>query len=248
MAKDETEIGFTGGLIPKKKRSPAKQHEFEKKRRANLGTNVGGVKYSKDVTSYYNPRTKTFEEFMSVCEAVSQSDKKLAQSGVLSRHADALQREIDAAASGKTKPVTKSASRKVTKQSYEVREENDTQSPPTKEEKRKIKLMQQLERLKKEKSASRIQSDVAREEYEVEEGYVDWEKGSLTVPSRVKGNKRTQSPKERAGSSQFRKMADAQTTRGTQGKIGKKGKLARLAAKQQDVIQKTTQKYRQDKG
>ena len=114
-------------------------------------------------------REKTFIDFMSVCEAVSQSDKKLAQSGVISRHADALQREIDAATSGKTKPVTKSASRKVTKQSYEVREENDTQAPPTKEEKRKIKLMQQLERLKREKSASRIQSDVAREEYEIDE-------------------------------------------------------------------------------
>jgi hypothetical protein len=45
MAKDETMIGITGLPIPKKKMSPAKQHEFEKKRRANLGTNVGGERY-----------------------------------------------------------------------------------------------------------------------------------------------------------------------------------------------------------
>jgi hypothetical protein len=77
----------------------------------------------------------------------------------------------------------------------------------------------------------------------VVEGYVDWRKGSLTVPSRVKGNKRTQSPEERAGDSQFRKYADAQTTRGTQAVRGARGKKARLAAKQQEVIQKTTQNY-----
>ena len=35
MAKDETMVGITGLPIPKKKMSPAKQHEFEKKRRAN---------------------------------------------------------------------------------------------------------------------------------------------------------------------------------------------------------------------
>jgi hypothetical protein len=63
-AKDETEIGITGLPIPKKKRSPAKQYEFEKNRRKNLGTNVGGRTYSKDVTPGYNPHQKTFEQFM----------------------------------------------------------------------------------------------------------------------------------------------------------------------------------------
>ena len=57
-AKDETEIGITGLPIPKKKRSPKKQYEFEKARRKNLGTNVGGKTYKKDVTPYYNPRVK----------------------------------------------------------------------------------------------------------------------------------------------------------------------------------------------
>lgn len=30
-------------------------------------TEVGGQTYSKDVTPGYNPRTKTFEEFMAIC-------------------------------------------------------------------------------------------------------------------------------------------------------------------------------------
>jgi len=64
MAKDETEIGITGLPIPKKKRSPAKQHEFEKKRRQNLGPNVGGRSIRSDVTPNYNPRGRTFEQFM----------------------------------------------------------------------------------------------------------------------------------------------------------------------------------------
>jgi len=56
-AKDETEIGITGLPIPKKKRSPKKQYEFEKKRRENLGRNVGGKTYSDDVAPYKtNPR------------------------------------------------------------------------------------------------------------------------------------------------------------------------------------------------
>ena len=56
-AKDETEIGITGLPIPKKKRSPKKQYEFEKKRRENLGRNVGGKTYSADVAPYKtNPR------------------------------------------------------------------------------------------------------------------------------------------------------------------------------------------------
>lgn len=69
MAKDQTEVGITGLPIPKKKRSPKKQYEFEKKRRENLGTNVGGHQYQKDVTPGYNPRQRTFEEFMGLCEA-----------------------------------------------------------------------------------------------------------------------------------------------------------------------------------
>jgi hypothetical protein len=70
MAKDETEIGITGLPIPKKKRSPAKQYEFEKERKANIGKNVGGEKYGKDVTSGYNPRTKTFKEFVQIANEV----------------------------------------------------------------------------------------------------------------------------------------------------------------------------------
>ncbi len=64
MAKDQTEIGIAGLPIPKKKRSPKKQYEFEKKRRENLGQNVGGYKYKSDVNPHYNPHQKTFEQFM----------------------------------------------------------------------------------------------------------------------------------------------------------------------------------------
>jgi len=36
--KDEAEFGkHTGGLVPKKKRTPGQQHEYEKERRQNLG-------------------------------------------------------------------------------------------------------------------------------------------------------------------------------------------------------------------
>ncbi len=68
MAKDETEIGITGLPIPKKRMSAVKRYQFEKKRRENLGTNVGGHTYSKDVTPGYNPRQRTFEEFMAIVE------------------------------------------------------------------------------------------------------------------------------------------------------------------------------------
>ena len=69
---------------------------------------------------------------------------------------------------------------------------------------------------------------------DIVEGYIDWQKGKL-----AKGR----SPFHKAGDSQFRKMADAQTTRGTQAVRGARGRKAKLAAKQSDVIQQVTQKY-----
>lgn len=69
MAKDQTEIGITGKLVPKPS-TAKKQYELEKKRRMqkHLGKNVGGAQYSSDVNPYYNPRQRTFEEFMSLVE------------------------------------------------------------------------------------------------------------------------------------------------------------------------------------
>jgi hypothetical protein len=61
---------------------------------------------------------KTFAEFMAICEAVSQSDARLARSGVISRHADALQREIDDVTSGRKKQKPTTTKRKVTKISF----------------------------------------------------------------------------------------------------------------------------------
>ena len=60
---------------------------------------------------------RTFSEFMSICETVSQSDVRLAKSGTLSRHADALQREIDDVTSGRKKETPK-VKRKVTRISF----------------------------------------------------------------------------------------------------------------------------------
>lgn len=79
MAKDETEIGITGKPIPKKKRSPKKQHEFEKKRRENLGQNVGGRTYSSDVTPYFNPRSVREEVISYLLDEGFASDEKSAQ-------------------------------------------------------------------------------------------------------------------------------------------------------------------------
>ncbi len=70
MEKDRTEVGITGKLIPKP-RTAKQQYELEKKRRMekHLGRNVGGTQYRSDVNPYYNPRARTFEEFMGICEA-----------------------------------------------------------------------------------------------------------------------------------------------------------------------------------
>ena len=69
MAKDQTVVGITGKPIPKP-RTAKQQYELEKKRREakHLGKNVGGTQYSSDVTPYYNPRARTFREFVELCE------------------------------------------------------------------------------------------------------------------------------------------------------------------------------------
>lgn len=72
-AKDETEIGITGLPIPKKKRTPAKQYEFEKQRRTNLGPNVRGIPMRSDVNPNTNPRQRTFEEFMMIAEEIKEA-------------------------------------------------------------------------------------------------------------------------------------------------------------------------------
>ena len=79
--KDATEIGITGLPIPKKKRSPAKQHELEKKRRMrkHLGKNVGGEKYSSDVNPYFNPRSVREEVLSYLLDEGFASDEKSAK-------------------------------------------------------------------------------------------------------------------------------------------------------------------------
>lgn len=79
MAKDETEIGITGKPIPKKKRSPKKQYQFEKKRRENLGQNVGGITYRSDVSPNFNPRSVREEVISYLLDEGFASDEKSAQ-------------------------------------------------------------------------------------------------------------------------------------------------------------------------
>jgi hypothetical protein len=79
MAKDETEIGITGQPIPKKKRSPKKQYEFEKKRRENLGRNVGGRTYRSDTTPYFNPGSVREEVLSYLLDGGFASDEKSAE-------------------------------------------------------------------------------------------------------------------------------------------------------------------------
>ena len=79
MAKDETEIGITGKPIPKKKRSPKKQYDFEKKRRENLGQNVGGNTYKSDVNPYLNRRSVSEEVLSYLLDEGFASDEKSAE-------------------------------------------------------------------------------------------------------------------------------------------------------------------------
>ena len=73
---------------------------------------------------------RTYEEFMSITESTlsknptSKSDIELAKSGILTKRADDLQREIDAVTSGKPAKTPNRSARKVTKQSYDVKEES----------------------------------------------------------------------------------------------------------------------------
>jgi hypothetical protein len=46
--------------------SPRNRYEFEKERRQNLGRNIGGQPYSSDVNPNYNPRERTFKEFLEI--------------------------------------------------------------------------------------------------------------------------------------------------------------------------------------
>jgi hypothetical protein len=165
MAKDRTEVGITGKLIPKP-RTPKQQYELEKKRRQekHLGKNVGGTQYRSDVTPYYNPRARTFEEFVGICEKVVYGGEKKEPEDT----------SMTVTASDRKANTTAWQNYLAGHKGYKAaahltREETETQAPPTPEERRKVKKMQQLARLKQIASAKRYQSDVAREEYEVDE-------------------------------------------------------------------------------
>jgi hypothetical protein len=58
--KDETEIGITGKPIPRRRLSPKNRYELEKKRRQNLGRNVGCKTYYSDVNQNYKVLTTDY--------------------------------------------------------------------------------------------------------------------------------------------------------------------------------------------
>ena len=233
------------------------QYEKEKAARATTGSRYGYDSMGGNTSSTYtNTNARTFREFIEIAESVSASDVKLAQSGRISRNADALQREIDAVKGGKKPATPNRSARRVTRQDFvdrsnvKVRREeteldekftlaadkskpqsptptklplsrernigkhddwkdkpstewDDTppaakklrsranavvgtqrrqdketgvteetavaDKPATKEEKRKIALMQKLARLHAAAKASKMVSDVAKEEYEIDE-------------------------------------------------------------------------------
>ena len=233
------------------------QYEKEKAARATTGSRYGYDSMGGNTSSTYtNTRARTFREFIEIAESVSASDVKLAQSGRISRNADALQREIDAVKGGKKPATPNRSARRVTRQDFvdrsnvrvrreeteldekftlaadkskpqspsptklpltrernigkhddwkdkpstewddkspaakklasranavvgtQRRQDKETgvteetavaDKPATKEEKRKIALMQKLARLHAAAKASKMVSDIAKEEYEIDE-------------------------------------------------------------------------------
>jgi hypothetical protein len=186
MPKDRTEVGITGQPIPKP-RTAKQQYELEKKRRQekHLGKNVGGTQYRSDVTPYYNPRARTFEEFVDICEKVVYGgEKKEPEDTSMTVTAS------DRKANTKAWQNYLAGHKGYKAAAHLTKEETETQAPPTPEEKRKIKKMQQLARLKQIASAKRYQSDVAREEYEIDEIHV-------LTPIKTKSGKKVETTKSK---------------------------------------------------
>ena len=95
------------------------QYEKEKAARATTGSRYGYDSMGGNVRSAYtNTNARTFREFIEIAESVSASDFKLAQSGRISRNADALQREIDAVKGGKKPATPNRSARRVTRQDF----------------------------------------------------------------------------------------------------------------------------------
>jgi len=115
-----------------------------------------------------NQRARTFEEFVAIAEAVYGGEKKEPKDTRMIVTAADKRGNTKAWQNYQAGHSGYKAASHLNKEETEVADK-----PATPEEKRKIKIMQQLERLKREKSASRMQSDVAREEYEIDEAKVE---------------------------------------------------------------------------
>lgn len=60
-------------------------------------------------------RKKLFSEFIDICERVSSKDASLARTGVISKHADAIQKDINDITSGRKKTLGTSDTPSVTR-------------------------------------------------------------------------------------------------------------------------------------
>jgi hypothetical protein len=112
MAKDETEIGITGKPIPKKKRSPKKQYQFEKERRQNLGPNVGGHTYRSDVSPNFNPRSVREEVLSYLLDEGFASDEKSAEA-IMSAMSEEWKQSIAEAVYGGGSPTDTPADKRM---------------------------------------------------------------------------------------------------------------------------------------
>jgi len=192
MAKDQTVVGITGKPVPKP-RTAKQQYELEKKRRMekHLGKNVGGTQYKSDVSPYYNPRARTFREFLELTEKFSMAaDTSKPQSPKPTALPKSREANVGKHDDWKDKPSTEwgdrpTAGKKLKsrasavvgtqkRQDVEtgVREETETaQKPLTKAEKEREEKKKRLVRMIRH--ISDPHADVAREEYEIDEAKVE---------------------------------------------------------------------------
>lgn len=237
MAKDQTEVGITGQPIPRP-RTAKQQHELEKNRRKpeHLGTNVGGQQYTSGAKYYvpsttgYNPRTRTFREFVEIAEA-----HKLEHKFPLSADELELAKRIGIMADSGSKPQTK-PKQKVTSAERITNQENPTGGPTkvSRENRKNIEFKEESEtkqksptQAQKEREAQRKRlirmikhisdphSDVAREGYELDEAKVPVTRqaGDFRYPGRTGEEKAERRANVLSKSPDPRKRRQANTIR-----------------------------------
>ena len=166
------------------------QYEKEKAARATTGKRYGYDTMGGNVRSAYtNTNARTFREFIEIAEKFTlAANKSKPQSPTPTKLPLTRERNIGKHDDWKDKPSTEwndksPAAKKLASRANAVvgtqrRQDKETgvteetavaDKPATKEEKRKIALMQKLARLHAAAKGSKMVSDVAKEEYEIDE-------------------------------------------------------------------------------